>query len=413
MPPDQSPSPCVLPAAAGNGVTLRTVVALNLTSTLAQVGQYGVGFVVLPLWLVHLGLSPSWLGVIGALQWFGMLLGIQVAPRFVTRLGARRSVTLGLVCSAAGFALLPVASVLGWSVAAAAIGFGLGLRWISLEPWLYGLIPQQLRGRIVGLHETLIGVAPIAAPALVAWLGMGRLTPTALALGATVLGLLPLAWATRPDMPHPDRKGVDEGFGLRPLALGVAIAAGGGFVEGSFTVLVPLMGNGWGLSSQQMAWLLTVYGASGLLLQLPLGWLADRSGVRAAALAVVTVALLGFVTLALARGNAAITAGIFMLGGSVNAFLTLAMIAAVTAHEVAASRAVARISWYFTASSGVGPLVLGPVLERLGASTLPLLLGAALLPLGFVLLAMRGRRSTPGAVLPAVAEAGAPARPLP
>lgn len=78
----------------------QTISALNAVSALSQVGQFGIAFVVLPVWLAEQG-------------------------------------TLA--------------------------GFGLGLRWIGVEPWLHPIAPADARGRLVGFHESLITLAPIVA----------------------------------------------------------------------------------------------------------------------------------------------------------------------------------------------------------------------------------------------------------
>jgi hypothetical protein len=41
----------------------RTIGALNLVSAMAQVGQFAIAFVVLPVWLAQQGLDASQLGI--------------------------------------------------------------------------------------------------------------------------------------------------------------------------------------------------------------------------------------------------------------------------------------------------------------------------------------------------------------
>ena len=51
----------------------RTIGALNLVSTLAQVGQFGIAFVMLPVWLAAQGAQAHQLGMFAASLWLGQL----------------------------------------------------------------------------------------------------------------------------------------------------------------------------------------------------------------------------------------------------------------------------------------------------------------------------------------------------
>ncbi len=363
----------------------RTVVALNAASALAQLGQYGIGFVVLPVWLAARGMAPFALGVLGALQWFGMLAGIRAAPRLVARVGPRRGVVAGMALGMAGFALLALRWRWNWVPAGALIGLGLGLRWIALEPWLYALVAPHRRGRVVGVHETLIALAPIAGPAAAAALGMGRGALLALGLGASAAALAPLALAAvaPPQVADEPLHASDA----RALRLALLIVIGGGFVEGAFTALVPALGSAWRLAPAGVAALLAVYGVGALLLQFPLGWFADRHGARRAALLAALASLACCV--ALGAGSTGLHALMFVLGGTLNGFLTLGLVAALSAPGVPPTRAVGLVSVGFTAAAGIGPIVLGGVLQQRGAAALPWALAATLALLAAALWATR------------------------
>ncbi len=138
----------------------RTITALNAVSILSQVGQFGIGFVVLPLWVSQHGLNATQLGVFASAEWLGMLIGLAVAPRLNTLIGNRSVIAVGLLGAILAFGLMASTAWPLWVPAGALIGLGMGLRWIGLEPWLYRIAPSDARGRLVGFHETLIGIAP-------------------------------------------------------------------------------------------------------------------------------------------------------------------------------------------------------------------------------------------------------------
>jgi hypothetical protein len=161
---------------ATNTYDWRTITALNAVSTLAQIGQFGVIFVIVPVWLALQGLSAAQLGFFAASLWMGQMPGLGLAPWLCRHWGAR-TVVVGLACSVValgGIAWVPVASW-PWPAYLACgflAGLGMGLRWVGLEPWLYNIAPAHARGRLVGFHETLIAAAPVVAPAIAARVGV-------------------------------------------------------------------------------------------------------------------------------------------------------------------------------------------------------------------------------------------------
>ncbi|EGC98335.1 major facilitator transporter, partial [Burkholderia sp. TJI49] len=134
-------------------------------------------FTVLPVWLAGRGLGASQVGVFSSAQFAGMLAGLAIAPMLLARVGAKRTVMLALAATLAGFAAMPLAGWPLWIAPGALIGLGLGLRWIGNETWLYGLVPPESSGRVVGVHEALIGLGGVVAPVFAAASGVdGRAT---------------------------------------------------------------------------------------------------------------------------------------------------------------------------------------------------------------------------------------------
>lgn len=352
----------------------RTIAALNAVSTLSQIGQFGIGFVVLPLWVAQHGLNAAQLGIFASAEWSGMLLGLAFAPRLNIRFGHRSVIAAGLFCSILALALMPYTGWPVWLAAAALIGLGMGLRWIGLEPWLYRIAPSDARGRLVGFHETLIGIAPILAPVLTKLAGIAGSAPFVLGIAFTASALIPLAVA-RPapamsgESPAPCHH--DDALAHKNiLALGTVVAIIGGVTEAAFSGLFPIFGVGRNLSTDQMVTLLSVFGLGGLLLQYLAGWLADHRGLAFAVLvnAGMTVAVAGIAALPL--GFTGLALAIFVLGGTITAYLTLAVVASTKAGDGDLSVNVRRISIAYTASSIFGPLIAGAAMKNLASEAL-------------------------------------------
>ena len=352
----------------------RTITFLNVVSLLSQIGQFGIGFAVLPLWMTQHGLNAAQLGTFASAEWLGMLAGLAVAPKLNRKYGYRIVIALGLLGSIIGFAVIPVSSWPLWLPAAALVGLGMGLRWIGLEPWLYRIAPGNARGRLVGFHETLIGLAPIIAPILAKWSGITGNTTILLGIAFTGSALLPLAFA-RPEKEASAELHSSFNRGSAPvhrriLALGVAVGIVAGVTEAAFSGLFPIFGLGRNIGADQIATLLAVFGMGGLLLQYLVGWLADHRGLTFATLVCAAGTIVFTMIAAMPLGFTGLAITIFGLGGTITAYLTLSIIAATKAGDGDLSVNVRRVSMAYTASAIFGPLIAGAAMKTLGSEAL-------------------------------------------
>jgi hypothetical protein len=62
------------------------------------------------------------------------------------------------------------------------------------------------------------------------------------------------------------------------VCLGLVTIAVGGIGDGALYGLFPLFADGRGLTSAQTTTMLACFGIGGMVLQYPVGWLADRFG---------------------------------------------------------------------------------------------------------------------------------------
>ena len=373
-----------------------TVATLNVVSIFSQLGQFGIGFVVLPVWLAQHGLNATELGILVSAQWLGMLSGLAIAPRLNVRFGHAKVIAMGLLVAMVAFALMLSLGQSAWLPAVVLIGLGTGLRWIGLEPWLYGIAPTQGRGRLVGFHETMIGIAPIVAPLMTNWVGIEGSGPLVLGLVFTGMAFIPLAFAGVAPKAKLAQVKRAQGQGPSPrnliLALGVATAAIGGITEAAFSGLFPIFGAGRDLSADQMVSLLTYFGLGGLLLQYLMGWLADHRGLVFAVLVNAGMTILMAIVTSFPLGFTGLAVTFFVMGGTITGYLTLAIVASTKAGHGELSVNVRLISMAYTASAIFGPLLAGFVMKSSTSEALIWLVGALGVTLcGYVLIQSRRR----------------------
>lgn len=355
----------------------QSIAALNLSSTLAQVGQFGIPFVVLPLWMALHGADTAQLSLFASSLWLGQFPGLAFAPSLSRRYGAKAVIVLALLSTALALCAMAWGSSVLWLPAGVVAGFGQGLRWIGLEPWLYRIAPGHARGRLVGFHETLIAFAPIIAPLLAAVWGLDGSAPLWLGIGFVSLAVVPLFWAHehRDSITLPAIKGTAPPTTWRfpkerMFVVGVAIALVGGMSEAAFIGLFPVFGMAHQRDAQQIATLLTTFGAGGFLFQYAAGWLADHRGMLFTCMGCCAGTAVVACVLTLDLNLYAMYAAIFCLGGLLTAYLTLALIA--SAKTVGGNMAsnMSVISMVYTLSAVMGPLIAGGAVNVWGGDGL-------------------------------------------
>ena len=350
----------------------RGIVALNAVSTLAQLGQFGVGFIVLPIWLAARGMGAIELGFFGAAGWSGMLIGLLITPKLIAQFGSKKVVFASLILSSIGFVMIPFFNWPLWLLSASLIGFGMGLRWIANETWLYRIVPKNILGQVVGVHEALIALSVIIPPALVVVFSTADNKIIWLGIVFNVLALVPLMLMVSENV-QVEKATKSRFFQVDKITkLGMIIAGVAGVIDGALGALFPLFGLGRGFSEAQVAILITTMGLGGLLLQYPLGWLSDKKGViRASLLAAAICCVVTGIMAFLPMGFNALSGFGFVFGGVTAAFLTFGIIAAASAHDDEHMvENISKISIAFTVCSIAGSLLAGFAAASLGSDAL-------------------------------------------
>ena len=373
---------------------LSSIIALNLVSALSQIGQFGLGTTLIPIALEAKMATPEAIGLTTSSFWFGMLFGLFKAGYLTRKLGYRNTVLIGLLLSALSFFIMPLLNWHWWAIPAALIAVGLGYRWIANETWLYRLAPISARGRIVGIHETLISVAAIAGPMIIIAYGPESTTSFWIASAIILVSIPGLYFAHLVPAVTEDEHAKHEAkqetintktawfkstwlhkllWGLKFwIAFGAIIAGLGGWIEGSLLAFLPMYTSAQDMGSKDAAILMTIIGAGATVWQFPLGWLADDRGVLWTAklttfLGTISVMLVILFT----KVFWILAVAVFLLGGLIGGMLTLGLIWA-TQHSSSTemTRRVWQVSIVYTTFSASGPFVSGYIIGLSNVNTL-------------------------------------------
>ncbi|CRM65292.1 Arabinose efflux permease [Pseudomonas sp. 22 E 5] len=239
-----------------------------------------------------------------------------------------------------------------------------------------------------------MGLGIAVGPLLLVAFGVGSAAPYyACAVIVLLSGLLALTltpYDTQPQTPAEKRHG--KLFSVIPTALCGAFIAG--FAETSSVSFLA----GYSLSAGYLltaaTLLISVFGIGGTLLQLPIGWMADRSSYTIGQLVCGLVLLLGTFAIPFSQPLPWLaTLIVFLWGGAIGGMNTLAVIEAgdrVGEHQV--STAMTAIAMFYTLGSVVGPIATGVVVSYVGGHGLMISVGVA----GALFIALLTVRSSPG-----------------
>lgn len=222
------------------------------------------------------GFPPTFTGLMMSGFYGGGIAAALYCARLINRVGHIRAFSaFGALCAVVvlihPFFITPWL----WIILRAFLGFAVSGLYMCTESWLNERATPETRGTILSFH------------AMVAFLGMGGgqlminagspIGPDLFMIAALLfaLGIIPIA-LTRQIHPEPlstGRFGLFQLYEISPS--GVAACVGGGLCSGSLLAVGPVFGQELGLSTGQLSQLMTAFVMSGLLFQLPVGWLSD------------------------------------------------------------------------------------------------------------------------------------------
>lgn len=367
---------------------------INTLSALSQIVQIGTVTPLLSLSLEQRGVEAAQIGVVVSASWLAILLFYKWVPRLLAHMGLVRSNALSSALTIAALIGMTLTTHLALIFALNfVLGIGLILRWIACDTWIVAVASKDERGRAIGVHETLMGVGIAVGPLLLVVFGVASAAAyyacAVIVLVSSVLVLTLKNHDTRPQIPTEKRHG--KLFSIIPTALCGAFIAG--FSETSSVSFLA----GYSLSAGYMlaaaTLLISVFGVGGTVLQLPIGWLADRSSYKTGQLVCGLFLVLGTLAIPFSQPLPWLaTSIVFLWGGAIGGMNTLAVIEAgdrVGEHQV--STAMTAIAMFYTLGSVLGPIATGATVSYVSEHGLMISLGIA----GVLFIAMLMLRTTP------------------
>ncbi len=354
------------------------IAKINTVSTLAQIVQIGTVSPLLAISLQHKGTSPATIGFVVSASWVAILLFYKLIPRLLHKFGVVKTNLCSVLITSLGlWGITLTDNLILIFTLNFILGIGLILRWIACDTWIVQVSSKHELGRAIGIHETLMGLGIALGPLIIAIFGAKSAVPFYVCIAIMLLaGALSLSLKKYDFFPsRPQEKKQVKLFPLIPVALCGAFIAG--FAETSSISFLAGYAVSMGYVISMAALLVSVFGFGGTLLQLPIGFLADKSSYKVGQLVCGGFLLLATLTLPFVLSTVWLsTALVFLWGGAIGGMNTLAVIEAGNKVEEAhLSTAMSAIAMFYTLGSIIGPVVTGLAVSYLSPSGLLLCTG--------------------------------------
>jgi MFS family permease len=352
----------------------------------------GLTFQLLPL-LMERRHVPAWvMGLNAAMSPIGAVIAGSFLPRLVAFIGSKRLVyaaTTALVLSLLGFKL--TSNITVWFAIRLVLGMAAGSLFSIGEAWTLSSAEKGMRGRVMGLYTSVLGVTFAIGPVIVPFTGIDGWLPWLIGIGCVSVSLLPLALG---NVNETDFRTMGAGFlgfvNRAPLLLFTVICCT--IFDAILMSFFSIFGLRSGLPLSTVSWLLAVSIISNSLTQFAVGWLADkwsRTAVTigsAAITAVLSVGMIWTIT------NWLIWPLILVLGTTAFAIYTVAL--TILGDRFDGSDLIAGSGAFATmwgVGGVIGPPIAGAALDVFGVNSIPLSLATIYIILLLGLIVSRGR----------------------
>jgi MFS family permease len=303
----------------------------SLAAAIASVTVFGVSIgqsaPLLSLLLEARGIDATLNGLNAAAVFAGVIVGPLLAPRGVRALGMRNFLLLCFALEVAVCPLLKLFQGLGAWFALRAFSGMLGSSiFTSSEAWINRLAGDAGRGRIVGLYAAALSAGIGIGPLLLAFTGIEGWPPFIVNGAIIAVATLPLFRVGDITRDFGRERGAHpfSMFVRAPLILlSVALF---GLYEATLLALLPIWGVRLGFAPDFAAATLSAVYIGSVVLQLPIGWLSDKTARLTMLRVCGAVGLLGAIGIAaLATPRPALLLVVAVWGGVATAIYPVAL----------------------------------------------------------------------------------------
>jgi MFS family permease len=268
------------PIDAGEPTPLIAIASIILSMGLVAIGN-GLMFAYIPVRLGTEGFDPTWAGLIVTGLSAGGLAGCIFTGPLVRRVGHARafmvlSALIALSNASVGAGTYPVL----WIAARALYGFAICGLFIVAQSWLNDVVANAIRGRVMAVFYVAYTAGLGVGYYTLAFVNLEAAEAPLIGIAFTALSILPvgLTRLAQPPPPLAASIALRKAWRISPVGLAAMLAVGG--LSMTITGFAPIHATAKGYSQADVALLLSCMPIGTLLLQIPFGWISDRTDRR-------------------------------------------------------------------------------------------------------------------------------------
>lgn len=338
----------------------------RLAPTLAMIMAASlVGFItgytvpLISLELAQQQIDTVYVGLLAALPPAGMMLSSFLSPALCRRFEMGTLLTANLIL----LALATIASCLTVDLLPLLLprfltGIASGVVIVLGESWITGGAAGKNRATLTGIYASAFTGCQLAGPLLISAGADYQIWVLLAVVGLTAACLLMLR-----HLPSGSRESLSERASWRSLGAFLPVLASGvfcfAFFDASILALLPLYGMDKGLNEAMAVLLVTIVLTGDAFFQAPLGWVADKFGIRRVHLSCAAVFCLALVALPfLLASPVQLIVGCLILGAAAGALYTLSLVRA--GKTFSGQKLIminALLGFFWSAGSVAGPVV--------------------------------------------------------
>lgn len=273
---------------------LAAIAGVIASTALTAVGN-GLMFAFIPVALGSAGYAPTWAGTILTVMSAGGLIGCLTTGLVVRRVGHARAFMIfaGMIILSNAWIAAGIHPV-SWVAARALYGFAINGMFIVAQSWLNDAVSNAIRGRVMAIFYVAYVFGVGVGSFLMGFLDISGPSAPILGIAFASIAMLPVGMTRlrQPPPPSAASLAIGRAWRISPVGLSGMLAAGGlSMMIAGFT---PIHATAAGYSQREIATLLFAMPLGTLFVQIPAGWISDRTDRRYVLVAAaLVVALLG------------------------------------------------------------------------------------------------------------------------
>lgn len=354
----------------------RTVISL-LSGLFLLTIAIAVLNIMVPLWLTHEHYSVAQIGMISSGYFVGNLIGAVVAGPLIRYCGFRQSYLLAtLLFAIATLLLISSATFVSWGVCRLLAGISCAMIWVVVESALLNSGTLAQRGRLLAAYMIIYYSGTVLGQLLPARLSGSVIQLIPWILLFILCAVLPLSFmrlAAYQTVSSAPATALHRLLRYQATRLGIAGCLVAGVILGVVYGLMPLYLAHKGMSDGQVGCWMALLVSTGVAVQWPIGWLADRYGRRVVLRVQVIMVILASALLLDSR--LLVPAWLLLGGASFTLYPVVLSLACEKAHQAELVMINQTLLLTYTLGSLLGPLITALLMEKCSDQALFMVIG--------------------------------------